>query len=173
MKLPSSQQQGAALIVALVALIILTVLGVATMSDVMNQSVVVRNEQFRQQVFYAANSEVNAQIRGINNNSQESDDQIIEDLLDTSTDGSGLNLSIVVGGASPDSAPILTVPEAVTLTTVQITGEKHAGNDWACPGESASRGNLLHGNIDSTAVLDDGRGSIQSVQRQRYQYCWP
>ena len=59
MKMRISSQKGAALIVALVAMIVLTVLGVATMSDVMNQSTVVRNEQFRQQVFYAVSSELN------------------------------------------------------------------------------------------------------------------
>ena len=87
MKMRISSQKGAALIVALVAMIVLTVLGVATMSDVMNQSTVVRNEQFRQQVFYAASSELNVQVDSVNNNPQEEDDEIINDLIAVSSDG--------------------------------------------------------------------------------------
>lgn len=167
MKLRMSNQNGAALIVALVAMIILTVLGVATMTDVMNQSSVVRNEQFRQRVFYAASSELNVQIDIVNSNFQQEEDKIIEDLINSSADDQDLTLEITAGG---DPA-ILTSPEDIVLEEMQITGSRM--DFFGCPGESIGKVKVLAGNINATARLDDGQGSIQSVQTQRYIYCWP
>ena len=170
MKMRISSQKGAALIVALVAMIVLTVLGVATMSDVMNQSTVVRNEQFRQQVFYAVSSELNVQVDSVNNNPQEEDDQIILDLVAQSPDGLNLTLEIDDTG----DHPIFTNPEDVTLTAVRINGNRI--DSFGCPGESIGKVKVVAGTIDATATLNDGAtvgGGIQSQQSQRYVYCWP
>lgn len=151
--------------VALVALIVLTVLGVATMGDVINQSSVVRNEQFRQSVFYATSSELNVQIDRVNRNTQNEDDQIILDLLNSSLDGKDMELDITYN----NDPRILTNPVDSTLGDVKITGNRLK---W-CPGESVNKVNAIAGSIEATATLDDGRGSIRSSQRQRYIYCWP
>lgn len=158
-----SNQSGAALIVALVALLILTLLGISTMSDVINQSSVLRNEQFRQKVFYAASSELNVQISSVNRNAQSEDDAIIDSLLASD------NLELEI---TEDSDPkILTNPEEVILSDVMIKGDRI--DHFGCPGESVGKVKVLAGEIDATASLDDGRGSIKSIQRQRYVYCWP
>ncbi len=167
MKLPSAKQNGAALIVALVALVILTVLGVTTLSDVMNQSSVVRNEQFRQRVFYAASSELNAQIDAVNRNAQSEDDAIIDDLLETGSNGSDMWLPI----GETEAPFVLTDPQGVNLRNLQISGNQV--EHFSCPGESIGKVNVLSGTIDARADLDDGRGSIKSIQTQRYIYCWP
>ncbi len=171
MKLPSSRQRGAALIVALVALVILTVLGVSTMSDVMNQSAVVRNEQFRQKVFYAASSELNAQIDSVNRNAQNEDDVIIEQLIEDSPTGVGMELPITAAAAPL----VLTNPDSITLSDTRISGDRR--DSYPCRGESANTVKVIVGGIDATATLDDGAGgiqsSIQSAQTQRYMYCWP
>lgn len=165
MKVEHSKQSGAALIVALVALLILTVLGVSTMSDVLNQSSVVRNEQFRQKVFYAVSSEINVQIDDVNGNPQSEDDRIINDLLKTGSNGRDLELEI-----EGDEFPvIMTDPEEVELTDAAITGERRPAG--YCAGESIGV-NVIAGEITTTGALDGG-GSIESSQIQRYTYCWP
>ena len=167
MKEAYSRQAGSALIVSLVALLVLSLLGIRTISDVLNQSSVVRNEQFRQKVFYAASSELNVQINAVNRNSQSEDDPIIDSLLQTGSDGTNLQLAIT----RADDPKIITDPADVILESVAIKGDRieHIG----CPGEEIGSGNVLAGEIDATATLDDGRGSIKSSQRQRYLYCWP
>ena len=162
------KQQGAALIVALVALLILSVLGISTMSDVMNQSSIVRNEQFRQRVFYAATSELNVQIEDVNRNSIGEDDPIIDDLLASSANDDDMSLDIT----SSDFPKLLTNPEKVILTDARIEASR-ADNFPACSGESIGKLKVIAGAIDTTAKLDDGRESIKSVQSQRYVYCWP
>ena len=165
--MPSAKQNGAALIVALVALVLLTVLGVTTLSDVMNQSSVVRNEQFRQRVFYAASSELNVQIDAVNRNLQSEDDPIIDDLLETGSNGTGMKLPATATSPSLE----LTDPEDVVLSRLQITGNRV--DHFGCPGESIGKVKVIAGAIDVQADLDDGRGSIKSIQTQRYIYCWP
>ncbi len=160
-------ESGAALIVALVALLILTLLGVSTMSDVMNQSSVVRNEQFRQKVFYAASSELNVQIDAVNRNQQNEDDAIIDDLLNSNATGVDMEVEIT----EADEPLRLTDPEEVILSDVFIRGSRI--DHFGCPGESIGKVKVIAGEIDTTASLDDGRGSIRSTQRQRYVYCWP
>lgn len=167
-----SSQQGAALIVALVALLILTILGVSTMSDVMNQSSVVRNEQFRQKVFYAANSELNVQIDSVNNNAQNEDDKIITDLLATSFNGEDMELKI----EDDQEHKNFTTPVDVVLSNSKIDGVR--ADRFGCPGETIGKIKVIAGNIDTTASLDDGRSAggsrtVRSVQTQRYIYCWP
>ncbi len=167
MKSAHSKQAGAALIVALVALLMLTLLGVSTMSDVINQSSVLRNEQFRQKVFYAASSELNVQIDSVNDNEQYQDDPIIDSMLNTGTDGKNMYLEITEA-ADPK---ILTDPDEVNLTNASINGNRSEFG-LVCSGESIGL-NAITGYIETTAELDDGRGSIKSSQRQRYEYCWP
>jgi len=166
-----SNQQGAALIVALVALLILTVLGVTTMTDVLNQSSVVRNEQFRQQVFYAASSELNVQIESVNDNAQTEDDQIILDLIDTGFFGGEMKMDITPIDAADSNPKFLTDPEGVILSNGDINGIR--ADFRGCPGESIGKVKVIAGNINTTAKLDDGRESIKSAQTQRYLYCWP
>ena len=160
-------ESGAALIVALVALVILTLLGVSTMTDVMNQSSVVRNEQFRQKVFYAATSELNVQIDAVNRNQQTEDDAIINDLIDSNATGVDMEVEIT----ETDDPLRLTDPDEVLLSDVFIRGNRR--DHFGCPGESVGKVRVIAGEIDATASLDDGRGSIKSTQRQRYVYCWP
>jgi len=167
MKRIHSRQQGAALIVAMVALLVLTILGVTTMTDVLNQSSVVRNEQFRQQVFYAASSELNVQIEDVNINEQNEDDQIILDLIAEGVFGGQMEMEI-----TDDNNPkFFTNPEGVILNSGDINGVR--ADLRGCPGESIGKVNVIAGNINVTANLDDGRGSIKSAQTQRYVYCWP
>jgi len=162
-----SSQKGAALLVALVALVVLTVLGVTTMGDVLNQSTVVRNEQFRQKVFYGAMSELNVQINRVNRNEQNEDDPIIDYLLGSNE--SGRDMSVLI---EADQDPkILTNPQQVNLSDVSIYGNRL--DNFGCPGESIGKVKVIAGNIGATATLDDGRGSIKSVQKQNYVYCWP
>jgi len=170
MKHRHANQQGAALIVALVALLILTILGVTTMTDVLNQSSVVRNEQFRQQVFYAASSELNVQIESVNDNAQNDDDQIILDLMDEGTFGGVMELEIN-DDDTDDKPNFFTDPVGVILSDADIDGVR--ADLRGCPGESIGKINVIAGNINTTARLDDGRGSIKSAQTQRYVYCWP
>ena len=168
MKPGHSNQSGAALIVALVALLILTFLGIRTISDVLNQSSVVRNEQFRQKVFYAASSELNVQIDSVNSNAQSEDDPIIDDLLTTGSNGKNMELAITDTG----DPRIMTDPQDVRiLPNAVIRGDRT--DHFGCPGESIGKVKVISGEIDVTAELDDGRGSIRSTQRQRYVYCWP
>jgi len=162
----NSNQRGAAMIVAMVALIVLTLLGVSTMGDVLNQSTVVRNEQFSQKVFYAALSELNVQINTANESSLNNDDTLVNDLVASNSDSSDLGL-LIDNASTP---PVFTNPTDVKLEDVSIDG---ARMDFiGCPGESISKVNVLAGNINATALLDDGRESIRSVQQQRYVYCW-
>jgi len=170
MKCVHSNQQGAALIVALVALLILTVLGVTTMTDVLNQSSVVRNEQFRQQVFYAASSELNVQINSVNDNAQSEDDEIILDLMESGVFGGEMVMEISNDNGD-DSPKFMTEPVGVILSDAEINGVR--ADRFGCPGESIGKINVLAGNINTTAKLDDGRESIKSAQTQRYVYCWP
>lgn len=167
-----SKQSGAALIVALVALLVLTLLGVRTMGDVMNQSSVVRNEQFKQKVFYAAVSETNVQINEVNDNPQNEDDAIINSLQETGSNGKDMKLGIAAGNAHE----LFTNPEGVNLIGTEIRGER-ADSGIGCFGESIGKVKQIAGEIQTTASLDDGRvnniGSIRSTQRQRYVYCWP
>jgi len=160
-------QKGAALLVALVALIVLTVLGVTTMGDVINQSSAVRNEQFRQKVFYAASSELNVQVNKVNRNDQSDDDPIIDALLDSNLDGRDMLVSITKDGEQA----ILTNPERVILDQVKIVGDRR--DESGCPNSSLGKFKVIVGNIEARATLDDGRGSIKSEQRQNYVYCWP
>jgi len=160
-------QKGAALLVALVALIVLTVLGVSTMGDVINQSSAVRNEQFRQKVFYAASSELNVQVDKVNRNDQSDDDPIIDALLDSNLDGRDMFVSITKDGEQA----ILTSPERVILDQVKIVGDR--SDESGCPKSSYGKFKVIVGNIEARATLDDGRGSIKSEQRQNYVYCWP
>jgi len=167
MKMRFSNQKGAALLVALVALVVLTVLGVTTMGDVLNQSTVVRNEQFRQKVFYAASSELNVQINKVNRNEQGDDDPIIDFLLDSNV--SGVDMSVPI--EANQDPKIMTNPEQVNLSDVSIYGNRL--DDFGCPGESIGKVKVIAGYIGATATLDDGRGSIKSTQKQNYVYCWP
>lgn len=170
MKMRISSQKGAALIVALIAMVVLTGLGVVTMGDVMNQSAVVRNEQFRQQVFYAAASELNVQIDAVNKNPQQEDDEIINDLIAVSADG--LDLTLEIDGSGDHS--VFTSPKDVILENVRINGNRI--DSFGCPGESIGKVNVVAGTIDATAALDNGStvgGGIRSQQSQRYVYCWP
>ncbi len=163
-----AEQTGAALIVALVALIAVTVLGIAAMGDMFTQSTTVRNEQFRQRVFYAASSELNAIVSTVNSNASSADDFLVEELLDNRTGIDEFqieldNVSYPQQSSTPD----------VTLQNVTISARR---NDLlGCVGESVGRVKVLSGTIDATARLDDGKpnGGIRSTQQQRYVYCWP
>ncbi|MEM7258659.1 MAG: hypothetical protein AAF404_14875 [Pseudomonadota bacterium] len=160
----AQRQSGVALLVAMVALLILTVIGLVAMGDLLIQSGTVRNEQFRQRVFYAAASEVNANINTVNQNSFNDDDPLVNNLLDNRVGSNQFELIVT---------PMTTPPTTVQLQDVEITA---ARNDlMGCMGESVGRVKVLAGSIDASARLDDGRlnQGIRSVQRQRFIYCWP
>lgn len=157
-------QSGVALVVALVALIFLTILGMATMGDLLTQSTTVRNEQFRQRVFYAASSELNAMIGIVNSNATSDDDQLIENLLDNKVSSNLFEL---------DFPTPMTSTDTVNLRDISITASR---NDLlGCSGESVGKVKVLAGAIDATAQLDDQKPNrgIHSHQRQRFIYCWP
>ena len=159
-----ANQSGAALVVALVALIFVTIAGMATMDELLTQSNTVRNEQFRQRVFYAASSELNAIVGSVNLNNSSADDVLIEQLLDTKNASNDLRL---------DLSTHLTSTPTVSLRDVEITARR---NDLlGCSGESVGRVKVLAGAIDATAQLDDEKPNrgIHSHQRQRFVYCWP
>lgn len=158
------RQAGVALLVALVALVILTVVGLVVMGDLLVQSGTIRNEQFRQRVFYATNSEVNANIRTVNQNSFNDDDPLVIDLLDNRVGSNEFEITV---------APITTAPATVLMEDVEISASR---NDLlGCMGESVGRVKVLAGTIEASSRLDDGRlnQGIRSVQRQRFIYCWP
>lgn len=162
------QQSGAALLIAMVALIVLTVLGMATMGDMITQSGTVRNEQFRQKVFYAASSELNAIVGEVNSNASTDDDALIDALFanPVTTDSYALELGSV-------AQPTRSATTDVLLQNVSVTARR---NDLlGCSGESIGRVRVLAGEIEATARLDDGKpaGGIRSRQQQRYIYCWP
>lgn len=161
-------QTGATLIVALVALIFLTVLGMATMGDLLVQSTTVRNEQFRQKVFYAASSELNAIVGEVNSNASTLDDALIDKLLDNKI-GSNEYEMLFGPGAEPNKS---STPDTI-LQNVSINAQR---NDLlGCRGESIGKVKVLSGDITGTARLDDGKlvGGIRSTQQQRFVYCWP
>ncbi len=158
-------QSGVALVVALVALIFLTVIGVATMGDLLTQSTTVRNEQFRQRVFYAASSELNAVIGGVNFNESSDDDELIDELLRSQENRNN--------SYRLDRSTALTSTDTVDLRDIAITANR---NDLiGCSGESVGRVKVLVGSIDATAQLSDAKPNrgISSHQRQRFVYCWP
>lgn len=158
-------QKGVALVVALVALIILTIAGIATMGELLTQSSTVRNEQFRQRVFYAASSEVNALITIVNSNNSTADDPIIDTLLDNQNGGNTYSLD--------RSTSALTSTPTVNLPAISIDARR---NDLlGCSGESIGKVKVLSGRIDATAQLNDAKpnSGIRSHQRQRFVYCWP
>lgn len=160
----SERQSGVALLVAMVALLILTVIGLVVVGDLLIQSGTIRNEQFRQRVFYAAASEVNATIKVVNENSYNDDDPLINTLLDSRVASNQFELS---------TSPMTTSPSTVELADVEIAASR---NDLlGCMGESIGRVKVLSGAIDATARLDDGKinQGIRSTQRQRFVYCWP
>ncbi len=158
------KQRGVALLVAMVALLILTVIGLVAMGDLLVQSGTIRNEQFQQRVFYAVASEVNAQIRVVNDNSYDDDDPLIDSLLDRRVSSNEYELPVT---------PIAATPATVQMQNVEI---KAARNDLlGCSGESIGRVNVLMGTIDASGRLNDGKPNqgIRSTQRQRFVYCWP
>jgi len=160
-------QTGAALIVAMVAMIFLTVLGMATMGDLLMQSTTVRNEQFRQKVFYAASSELNAIISEVNNNGSTADDILIDALLDNPIDSNEFEMKFGTSEAPNRSSTPATLLQNVTMNARR--------NDLlGCSGESVGKVKVLAGEITATARLDDGKPyGIRSTQQQRYVYCWP
>lgn len=158
-------QSGVALLVALIGLIILTVVGVATMGELLVQSSTVRNEQFRQRVFYAASSELNAMVGVVNSNTSADDDPLIDQLLDSKDSSSSYRLDL--------GTTALTGTDTVDLKDISISAER---NDFlGCSGESVGRVKVLSGQINVTAKLADARpnSGIRSHQRQRFVYCWP
>ena len=159
-----TRETGAALLMALLGLVVLTLLGIATMSDVTTQSVMVRNEQFRQRVFYAANSELNAQIAQVNGNPSSVDDALITNLLDSNWNPRDLSLSI--GNAAN---PLVTAPETVALTDVAIRARSNP--NAPCPGEGVGDVRVLSGRLEATATMQNN--AIRSTQHQRFVYCWP
>ena len=164
----TKHQKGAALLIAMVALIVLTVLGIATMGDLLTQSSTVRNEQFRQKVFYAASSELNAIIGEVNSNDTSADDPLINALLQNRTGPIGYDITF--GTAAQ---PIRSVTPDTLMQDVSITAQR---NDLlGCSGESVGKVKVLAGAINATARLNDGKlvGGIRSTQQQRYVYCWP
>lgn len=157
-------QSGVALVVALVALVFLTIMGIATMGDLLTQSTTVRNEQFRQRVFYAASSELNAMIGIVNSNATSADDLLIQELLDSKDASNTYRL---------DRSVALTSTPTVDLRDVSITAAR--SDLLGCNGESVGRVKVLAGSIDATAQLADQKPNrgIHSHQRQRFVYCWP
>lgn len=161
-------QKGAALLVAMVALIVLTVLGMATMGDMLVQSTTVRNEQFRQKVFYAASSELNAIVSDVNRNDSSENDALIDALHDNKT---GSNEYEIEFGST--AMPTRSATPDTLLQNVSIQARR---NDLlGCAGESVGKVRVLVGEINATARLDDGKpaGGIRSTQQQRFVYCWP
>lgn len=157
-------QSGVTLLVTMVALLILTIIGMVSMGDLLVQSGTVRNEQFRQRIFYAVSSEVNANIRTVNQNSFNDDDPLIVSLLDNRVAGNQFELT---------SAPMTAAPATVQMQDVVITASR---NDLlGCMGESVGRVRVLAGWIDASGRLDDGKPNqgIRSNQRQRFVYCYP
>jgi hypothetical protein len=59
------QQRGATLLVCLVLLLILTIIGAASVQDVNLQSIMTRNSQFRMQAYNVALSEIDGQFAGL------------------------------------------------------------------------------------------------------------
>ncbi len=161
-------QTGATVIIALVALIVLTVAGMATMGDLLLQSTTIRNEQFRQKVFYAASSELNAIVGEVNSNGSSEDDLLIDALLNNKIGSSEYEMNF-----GTTSVPTRSTTHDVLLQNVSITARR---NDLlGCSGESVGKVKVLAGVISATARLDDGKqtGGIRSTQQQRYVYCWP
>ena len=158
-----SRQSGLVLVIAMVALVVMTLTGLATMSDVTTQSITVRNEQFRQRAFYGAVSEVNAQIRQVNGNASSDSDPLVDALL-TSSISDQKQLAL---GTSTD--PLLTNPETINLQNVTVSARK--ARNVPCPGESIGTVRVLSGHIDVTAQLVNS--GIRSRQQQRFVYCWP
>ena len=161
-------QKGAALVIAMVALIVLIVLGMATMGDLLTQSSTIRNEQFRQKVFYATSSELNAIIGEVNANGSSADDLLIDALLDNRTGTDAFELEL-----GTNTEPHRSATPDTLLQDVSIAGRR---NDLlGCAGESLGKVKVLAGAITATSRLDDGKpaGGIRSTQQQRYVYCWP
>jgi len=161
-------QTGATLVVALVALIVLTIAGMTTMGDLLLQSNTVRNEQFRQKVFYAASSELNAIVGEVNGNDTSEDDALIDSLHDNQTGSNDYELQFGTTDIPTRSSTPDTLMQNVSI-------EARRNDLLGCSGESIGKVKVLVGEINATARLDDGKpvGGIRSTQQQRFVYCWP
>jgi len=119
-------QTGATLVVALVALIVLTIAGMATMGDLLLQSTTVRNEQFRQKVFYAASSELNAIVGEVNSNDSSEDDQLIDSLLDNQTGSSDYDMRFGTPTVPTRSSTIYSATKIRLLLALALPDNKLA-----------------------------------------------
>lgn len=162
--LPTQRQRGVVLLVAMVALLILTAIGLSVMGDLLIQSGTVRNEQLKQRVFYAVASEVNANINTVNRNSFNDDDPLILSLLNNPA---GSDLYVL------SQPPMASAPVTVLVNDVQFFASKN--NLLGCMGESIGKVKVLSGTIEASGRLNDDKlnKGTRSKQRQRFIYCWP
>lgn len=172
---PNFKQQGVTLVIALIVLLALTMLGLASTTDNRLQSVMVRNDQFRFEAFNASYSEIDAQVDVVNNRTIAQG--IPTTIFTLITNGVG---SVISSGDSPVILALMTPLDDVTDSGVTYTGiTKAVSKEYATPcvitGESLAVGSSTNScfefRIQSTATLDNT--SIGSTQNQVYQYVTP
>ena len=115
-------QEGVTLIVVMAILMVLTTLGLASMTDNRMQSVMVRNNQFKLEAFNASYTEINAQVGAINSLSVSQDTPDYLNALiningtSVSSETSTLNVLSEQTGAEND------IDKKVTMTSVNEGG---------------------------------------------------
>ena len=156
MHLTPSNQNGAALIVCLILMTMLTIISLGSISDVSLQSAMVRNNQLYMVSYNTALSEINGQINNINDNGDST--KVLTALNDGSVSLSGSDLSMY--GVSYGSG-------AVDQSGTQIAYTKSG----MAQGSSESMLQALNFNIVSNAQVA-GTGS-RSNQVQGIYYLAP
>lgn len=152
-----NQQSGAALIVCLLLMTVLTIISLGSISDVSLQSAMVRNNQMYMVAYNTAMSEINGQINNVNDDADASKLLTALNSGYVSLTGSDLSMNGVTYGTAT------TVDQTGTQITYQGSG--------AAPGASESLLKALNYTIDSSAQVS-GTGS-RSDQLQGIYYIAP
>lgn len=170
---PNFNQQGVTLVVAIIVLLALTMLGLASTTDNRMQSVMVRNDQFKFDVFNASYSEINAQIDIVNNRALA--DGIPNEIFSMINGGVGTEITSIAG-----SLTVLTPISDVSSGGVTYTGiGKDVMQKYSTPcfviGESIAVGSSTNSCFEFLIQADSDltNTSISSTQNQVYQYITP
>lgn len=157
-------QEGIALLISVVVLLVLTIVALAATDSNQLQSLMVRNAQFRMEAFNASYTEIDAQIDSINS----SNDQPA--YLQAVIDGRISRVVASSDGSSPITLPRLAPAEASYMT--QTVEQRYLVQcDVFGDQLGAGQGNIQCAGItiNSDSQFTD-RTSIESNQRQVFNY---
>lgn len=143
---PVSQQRGAALIVCLILLLILTITGTAAIEDLSLQTNMARNSQFHMQAFHTAASEINGQLIKLGSNEAP--------LTSAMTSATGV---LQLTG----SEIVMSATDTPFEQEVAVRYEGYAGSAPGCRLDVCAG---YHFEMDSTAKLENSGTRSEQVQ---------